>query len=217
MTTNKKKCYLTLIAISCAVTCTYAIDLIAEADTYVRGGAGGDPSRNYDYGSGERNPRLLVRSLGDPTRAVYAYIRFDLSAYRSTGRNTSFCLTAIDGARWNLGQLKVYGLPVKVGLTPQDWKEASLSYDTTGSEFIKPVSVDNNPFNISELIFLGDMPAGAPGESVSLSSEALDIFLYDHTGGMVTLLVACEFDANRSIIFASREAVSGAPMLKLND
>lgn len=217
MKINIKKIYLSLIAISCSAICTHAFDVLAEADTYVMGGEGGDPSQNYDFGSGDRYPRLLVRSLEEPTRAMYAYIRFDLSAYSSSGRNASFFLTSIDGARWKLGQLKVYGLPQKAGLTPQDWNESSLSYNTTGSELIKPVTVGRDPFNISELVFLGDMPAGAPGESVALSSDALDIFLYDHAGRKVTLIVACEFAANRAMNFASREAESGVPMLKLND
>lgn len=215
MKINIKKYYLTLIAFSCGATCILAIDVVAVADTYVKGGAGGNPSRNYDFGSGDRYPRLLVRSLEEPTRAVYAYVRFDLSAYSRTSRNTSFILTSTDGARWNLGQLKVYGLPKGAGLTPQDWNESSLSYNTTGTEFIKPVTVGSDPFNTSKLVFLGDMPAGAPGESVALSSNALDIFLSDHMGGKVTLIVACQFAANRAMIFASREAESGVPMLKL--
>ena len=206
-----------IIAIACGATCAHAVDVLADADTYVQGGAGGDPYKNYNYGSGDRNPRLLVRSLVEPSRAIYAYIRFDLSDFRRSGRNASFCLTAIDGARWNLGQLKVYGLPEKAGLTPQDWNEFSLSYNTTGSEFTKPVTVDKDPLNTSDLVFLGDMPEGEPGDTVCLSSDALDLFLDQHSDGTVTLLVACKFDANRFMIFASREAESGGPMLKLND
>ena len=185
----------------------------AEADTYLRGDLS-KADNNYDYPSGDSNMRLLVRSLGSPTRAQYGYIRFDLSTFSRFDLGASLSLTSIGGHSWSSGQLKIYGLQDSTGLTAQNWAESSLTYNTTGSEFSKPVVEDVDPFVTTGLVFLGDMPAAAVGDTVTLpDSAALQTFLNDRAGSTATFVVANAFDGNCLVILASRDAAVGTPKL----
>ncbi len=185
--------------------------LSAVADTYV---AGNDPDTSFDNSTGDTKARLLVRSLGDPVRAYYAYIRFDISNYASISNGASFSLTANGSSQsWSDTDVEVYGLPATAGRTAQDWGETSLTYNSTGDEFIKPTSSAEDPMVASNLVLLGTMPSGAAGDTVTLTGTALDSFLNTRVGNTVTLLVANTFNTSRILQFNSREAVSNTPVL----
>lgn len=193
------------------------VQLLADSDTYVLGES---PDQNYnDY-----NNRLLVRSKSDPVRAQYSYVRFDLSNYQAFYGGAIFNLTSQEsGATFGADQVHVWGLRETGGLTPQDWEEDSLSYNTTGIELVKPVATAVDPFKPGNLTYLGSLSEHLVAdtiETVALSGTALDEFLESRAGKKVTLIIANTFDANRNVIFfSSEETVSGkrgyAPSLQI--
>lgn len=185
------------------------IILSPDADTYVDGHSPGS-----NYGS---EGILRARSNAGAPRAQYTYIRFDLSSLPGIESGASFSLTADPGSPgWTGSQLEVYGLPSLAAFTSQDWDPLSLTYNTTGSELLKPLEVDVDPLNTADLVFLGNMPSsGDSGFSPTLSGLDLDSFLSDRLldGGLVTLIVANTYGSDRSLRFLSSEAASGAPSL----
>ena len=193
------------------------VQLSADADAYVMG-------ENPTVNCNDSSNRLMVRSLGDPTCAKYAYVRFDLSDYIGLDGGTVFSLTSQeDSATFNGTQMHVWGLTDAAGVTPQNWKEDSLTYNTTGTEFVKPVVADIDPLEPGNLVYLGTLTEHlVPDriETVTLSGTAFDEFLDTRVGRTVTLIVANVFDANsNSIFFSSEESVSGngsyAPTLQI--
>ena len=197
------------LAISAAPT--PPVTLAPNADTHIRGTQG--PTTNYGT-SGS----LSVRSNGPAPRAQYAYIRFDLTSYANIGAGASFGLTSINGTGWAGTQLQVYGLPDTAGLTAQDWVETTLTYNNTGTEFPNAVASDVDPLDVTNLVDLGFMPAGAGGDSVAMSNAALDAFLATRAGSTVTLIVANTYATDRAMLFGSREAANpaNAPTLTFN-
>lgn len=202
-----------LTALVCSAEAMAADVLIANADTCIKGEA---PTSNFDHSTGDPNARLLIRSLeGSVDRAQYAYIRFDLTSYPALQSGASLSLTSTDSsASWTSTQMEVYGLADSAGVTAQNWVETDLTYDTIGAEFSKPVVADVDPFVTTGLVFIGDMPAAAVGDTVTLpDSAALRAFLNDRAGSTATFVVANAFDGNRLVILASRDAAVGTPKL----
>lgn len=194
---------------------TNTVRLVTDADTYVMGQ---DPDQNFD------NERLLVRSLGDPVRAQYSYVRFDLSDFAQIAGGAVFSLTSQEGgATFSETQIHAWGLTDEAGLTPQNWDEETLTYNTTGAELVKPVATDVDPFATSNLVHLGCLSArSAAGtiEAVTLSGAALDSFLNTRSGNRASLILANSFDGSRNAtFFSSEESVSGdgsyAPSLEV--
>jgi hypothetical protein len=112
-----------------------------------------------------------------------------------------------------------------VGNTPQDWNEATLSYNTSGDEV--PGDGDATTQDLGtigtsgteDLWLLGDLPGLNPnpgGESVDFSSTELVDFLNSRAGGLATLLIVNSDGTNRELLFGTREAAGSAPTLTIN-
>lgn len=183
---------------------------------------------------GNMDGYLQVRSYletgSDPlvVRAIYTYIRFDLSGYGDI-TNARFQLTQSNSLTWEGDQVKVYGLPDNnSGFTTQDWEESSLTFNSTGDELV-PSNLDNSmdPLltdSLEDLGFLkpeneGQTDGGmSPGDIATLETGVLNDFLIDRAGNSVTLIVANVWPVNRTINFydSSNTTASNRPMLTFN-
>lgn len=183
-----------------------AITLIADADTFTRGGVNAGSAAN-----------LAVQGFtggGD----FAAYIRFDMSSITAPITDARFILHETAGSRNDAivtGRHRVQGLLNAPGNTPQNWDEATLVDATvnTGSEYL---GTAGNPFDGDPLVtFNLDADAGAnvvetiPGTDnvdVEISGPDLVTFLNARLadGGLVTFLVSINA-TNRGYGFASRE------------
>jgi len=189
-----------------------AFTLDADADTYV---SGHQPTSNFGT-----EARLQIRSYDNNSgtlRALAAYVRFDLSAYAAISNDASFTVTAQSGSQtWNSTQVEVYGLPDVAGLTAQGWSETGLTYGTTGSEWANPAVSGADPFNTNDLVFLGNLPAGGPDDTVTFTGAALDAFLDSRAGQGATLLLVQPYKADNTVKLHSSDATTNTPVLSFN-
>lgn len=191
-----------------------AVVLNPEADTFVMGGT--NPDDNFNYPTGTNEAIMRVHSTSDQTvRARYAYLRFNLTNYTNIQPGGGLALTTSGWDSWDDEQIAVYGLTEADGLTPQNWDESSLTYNSTGDELIKPAALGSASLNTSDLVFLGHLPAGGALSTVTLTSPELDNFLAGRTGKRVTFILAGRQNASKEITFASREELFGVPKLTI--
>jgi len=167
---------------------------------------------------------------GDPDltsagRQDISYVRFDLSGVGAAA-GAEFQVTTKNDRAWAAGVFQVYGLNDVPGNTRQDWLEVSfdtngdvnggLSYNTTGDE-VPSDGIEHTQdlgtigtTGTENLWLLGDLPGLDPNPNdalVKFSSAGLDNFLNSRAGGLATLMIVQKDNANRLVLFHTKESV----------
>ncbi|MEO2044951.1 MAG: polysaccharide lyase family protein [Pirellulales bacterium] len=192
--------------------------LIADADTNI------EESGPDDIEGGLDRMQVRSRDVAGTGRQHISYVRFDLQGETSISE-AIFTLVTNNTTGWLSGQVQVYGLNGVVGNTPQDWNEATLSYNSSGEEV--PGDGDATTQDLGtigtsgaeNLWLLGDLSTLNPnpnGELVDFSSAELVNFLNSRAGGLATLLIVNADGTDRSLLFRTREYPGFAPTLTLN-
>ena len=181
-----------LAAVAVAAAQASATVVVADADTYVRGGT----ESGTNYGGAER--LRAERSDGaQPQRRFRAtFVRFDASGLAGGPGSISDAILELTQISGGSQRVEVFGLAD--GL--DGWDEASLDYD----EAVATARLD--PGNLTSLGLI-DLAAGGVGAVLSLQSFALDAFL-NAAGpdGLVTFVVLSAQPGNANgAFFASRE------------
>ena len=191
---------------------------IADADTNI------EESAPDDMEGAKNRMQVRSREVAGSGRQHISYIRFDLQGETSIS-DAIFTLVTNNTTGWLSGQVQVYGLNGVVGNTPQDWNEATLSYNSSGDEV--PGDGDATTQDLGtigtsgaeNLWLLGDLPTLNPnpnGELVDFSSPELVDFLNSRAGGLATLLIVGANGSDRELIFRTKEYPGFAPTLTLN-
>jgi hypothetical protein len=187
-----------------------------NADANVRGGneSASAPVSNYNTAT------LQVRTLSDggaALRGYYSFVRFDFSGFNGVESGAKLTFTpSPSGQAWSSGQFQLFGLPDKPGLTPQNWGETEITYNTLGDEFNKPMPIGATPIHEDMLVLIDDQFAGVLGMPTVIEGPALDAFLNSRAGGVATFIIANKYGAaSRNGLIYSRETTSltNAPYL----
>lgn len=192
--------------------------LLAVADTNIE-------EHQPNDAEGSRN-RMQVRSRSvDGTgRQHVSYIRFDLTNETNI-TDATFTLVTNNNVGWLEGEVQVYGLNDVAGNTPQDWNEATFSFNASGDEIPGDGDAETQDLGsvgtsgIENLWLLGSLPpldSNHGDEFVHFSSFELNSFLNSRVGGLATLLVVGANGSDNELLFWTREVAGFEPRLAIH-
>lgn len=200
------------------------VEILTLADAYVDSNQpnslvplGHPPSSSAGADTG----RLFARTYlgaGADSRFQLAYLRFDLSIISAPVAGAEISLTRNTFRLWDEGDVEVFGLRNMEGNTSQDWLETDLTFNSTGSELIKPLPEDQEPLDFNRLEYLGTLPAASDDDpETRFASENLDSFINEMvaTQAYATIVLYSRYNENVNIILNSSRASEGQPNLRV--
>ncbi len=218
-----------LFALTALPAMAATVDLGASNDTSIwhRDGASG----YNDYVAGAEDQFNTYHFDGNLN--AYGYLQFDLSGLGSTItiNSVTLSITKDDAATSNGltgsdrndtlvdGRVDFYGLNSTAGNTPQNWSEASLSFDTTGAEIDSTTIAANAGAPWQNVTSFAGQDTVAGFSVASLTGDDLKTFVQGRAddNGLVTLLVVNpDATTGRGITYHSSEAASNQPVLSID-
>ncbi len=209
----KKILALIILILSAGVTAqAQTVTLTSTADTWLRGGS---------YGPYGADVTMRLYNNGFP-----GYIRFDLSSLGAIEiLDAKFNTSITSGPSWVTGRYYVYGLNNVEGNTPQNWDEATLTwnrsgYTVAGSELVGvPYTASVANGRVTNL----DQDTGASvtetnnAGRVTVTGSDLTAFLQGRVfdGGLSTIIIAAA--GSKDFYYATKENSNPdlAPTLEL--
>ncbi|WP_425399998.1 right-handed parallel beta-helix repeat-containing protein [Aeoliella sp.] len=192
--------------------------LLAVADTNI------EEHQPNDAEGGRTRIQVRSRSVDGTGRQHVSYIRFDLTNETSI-TDATFTLVTNNNVGWLEGEVQVYGLNDVAGNTPQDWNEATFSFNASGDEIPGDGDAETQDLGsvgtsgTENLWLLGSLPPLDPNhgdEFVQFSSSELSSFLNSRVGGLATLLVVGANGSDNELLFWTREVAGFEPRLAIH-